>query len=160
MPFLIRDPRPSSRRAHCRHILEGHPDFPGAPQVLETLVLAELNRNTADFSCSKPITLAFSQKVDEGLAEMPPRHDAAGGVLYARKDSNLRPHEANHIAVALVAHVETSGTRSGTSTATTLVSGNERHREFRATKPNSESSLLDLLRFHAGSTGSNPVRGT
>ena len=37
----------------------------------EILALTKLNWNSADFSVSEPITLAFSRRVGEILAEMP-----------------------------------------------------------------------------------------
>lgn len=53
-------------------ILEHHGDSPWNVVLQEILALTKMNWNTADFACSKPITLAFSQKVGQILAELPP----------------------------------------------------------------------------------------
>jgi hypothetical protein len=69
VPFLrkypgARVPRPLQMTQHVG-------DTPIDDLLREVLSLTKLNWNTADFSCSKPITLAFSQKVGEVLAQMP-----------------------------------------------------------------------------------------
>jgi hypothetical protein len=38
----------------------------------EILAVTKLNWNSADFSCDEPITLAFSRRVGEILAELKP----------------------------------------------------------------------------------------
>lgn len=51
-------------------ILEHHGDSPWDVVLNETLGLTKMNWNTADFSCAKPMTLAFAQRVGHILAEM------------------------------------------------------------------------------------------
>lgn len=46
-------------------------DSPWIQVLEEILALTKMNWNTANFNCSHPITIAFSKKVGEVLAEMP-----------------------------------------------------------------------------------------
>ncbi|MFL3663673.1 MAG: argonaute/piwi family protein [Flavobacteriales bacterium] len=46
-------------------------DSPWNKVIEEILALTKMNWNTASYSCSQPITIAFSKKVGEVLAEMP-----------------------------------------------------------------------------------------
>jgi hypothetical protein len=52
-------------------ILEHIGDTPWNMVVREVLSLTKMNWNSADFSCSEPITLAFSRRVGQILAELP-----------------------------------------------------------------------------------------
>jgi hypothetical protein len=53
-------------------ILEHFGDSPWDVVLREVLALTKMNWNTADFGGSDPITLAFSRKVGQVLAELPP----------------------------------------------------------------------------------------
>lgn len=53
-------------------ILEHYGDSPWDLILREILALTKMNWNTADFNCSRPITIAFAQRVGEILAELPP----------------------------------------------------------------------------------------
>ena len=70
IPFLRTYPGP--RVPQPLEILEHHGDSPWNVVLQDVLSLTKLNWNTADFSCSYPITLAFSQKVAQILADLPP----------------------------------------------------------------------------------------
>lgn len=62
---------PGARAPQPIEILEHHGDSPWNVVLQEILALTKLNWNTADFGGSQPITLAFSQKVGQILAELP-----------------------------------------------------------------------------------------
>jgi argonaute-like protein implicated in RNA metabolism and viral defense len=51
-------------------ILEHHGDSAWDVVLREVLALTKMNWNTADFSCAKPMTLAFAQRVGQILAEI------------------------------------------------------------------------------------------
>jgi hypothetical protein len=63
---------PGARVPHPLHIVEHHGDSPWNVILQEILSLTKMNWNTADFACNRPITIAFSRKVGEILAELPP----------------------------------------------------------------------------------------
>jgi hypothetical protein len=69
VPFLRTYPGP--RVPQPLEILEHHGDSPWNIVLNEILSLTKLNWNTADFACRYPITLAFSDRVGEILAELP-----------------------------------------------------------------------------------------
>jgi hypothetical protein len=52
-------------------VLEHHGDSPWDRVLLELLSLTKLNWNSADFAARYPVTLAFSGRVGEILAEIP-----------------------------------------------------------------------------------------
>jgi len=62
---------PGARIPRPVEIIEHHGDSPWNIVLQEVLALTKMNWNTADFSCSMPITVAFSRKVGEVLAELP-----------------------------------------------------------------------------------------
>ena len=69
IPFLrtypgVRVPQPLDIVQHIG-------DSPWNTVLCEVIGLTKMNWNTADFACSKPITIAFSRKVGEILAELP-----------------------------------------------------------------------------------------
>ena len=69
IPFLrtypgVRVPQPLDIMQHIG-------DSPWNTVLREVIGLTKMNWNTADFACSKPITIAFSRKVGEILAELP-----------------------------------------------------------------------------------------
>jgi hypothetical protein len=71
VPFLrtypgIRAPQP-------QEILELYGTSAADTVLREVLALTKLNWNSADFSCDEPITLAFSRRVGEILAELRPK---------------------------------------------------------------------------------------
>lgn len=70
VPFLRTYPGP--RVPQPVEILEHHGDSPWDVVLREILALTKMNWNTADFSCSSPITIAFSRRVGQILAELPP----------------------------------------------------------------------------------------
>lgn len=70
IPFL--QTYPGARVPQPIEILEHHGDSPWHVTLKEILVLTKMNWNTADFACSKPITIAFSQRVGQILAELHP----------------------------------------------------------------------------------------
>jgi hypothetical protein len=70
IPFLRS--YPGARVPQPIEILELYGDSPWNVILQEILALTKMNWNTADFACSKPITIAFSQKVGQILAELPP----------------------------------------------------------------------------------------
>lgn len=69
VPYLRK--YPGARVPHPLQVTQHVGDAPIDDVLREALALTKLNWNTADFACSKPITLAFSQKVGEVLAQMP-----------------------------------------------------------------------------------------
>jgi hypothetical protein len=52
-------------------VLEHFGDSPWDKVLTELLAMTKLNWNTADFAARYPITLAFSSRVGEILAEIP-----------------------------------------------------------------------------------------
>lgn len=62
---------PGARVPQPLEILEHHGDSPWSVVLQEILALTKMNWNTADFAGSHPITLAFSRKVGQILAELP-----------------------------------------------------------------------------------------
>lgn len=62
---------PGARAPHPLDIVEHYGDSPWNVMLQEILALTKLNWNTADFSCSMPITVAFSRRVGHILAELP-----------------------------------------------------------------------------------------
>ncbi len=70
IPFLRT--YPGARTPQPIEITEHYGDSPWNVILQEIIALTKMNWNTADFSCSLPITLAFSRKVGEILAELPP----------------------------------------------------------------------------------------
>jgi hypothetical protein len=62
---------PGMRSPQPQEIVEHHGTSPIDMVLREILALTKLNWNSADFSVSEPITLAFSRRVGEILAEMP-----------------------------------------------------------------------------------------
>jgi hypothetical protein len=69
VPFL--KTYPGARVPLPAEVLEHHGDSPWTTVLAELLSLTKLNWNTADFAARYPITLAFSSRVGEILAEMP-----------------------------------------------------------------------------------------
>ncbi len=69
IPFLRT--YPGARVPRPLEILEHHGDSPWNIVLEEILALTKMNWNTADFACSDPITIAFSHKVGQILAELP-----------------------------------------------------------------------------------------
>lgn len=63
---------PGARVPQPLGIVEHHGDSPWDLVLKEILALTKMNWNTADFACSEPITLAFSRRVGQILAELPP----------------------------------------------------------------------------------------
>jgi hypothetical protein len=70
VPFLRT--YPGMRSPQPQEILELHGTSPADMVMREILALTKLNWNSADFSCDEPITLAFSRRVGEILAELKP----------------------------------------------------------------------------------------
>ena len=70
IPFLRTYPGP--RVPQPLEVLEHHGDSPWDAVLREILALTKMNWNTADFCCSAPITTAFSRRVGQILAELPP----------------------------------------------------------------------------------------
>lgn len=70
VPFLRT--YPGMRSPQPQEILELVGTSPADTVMREVLALTKLNWNSADFSCDEPITLAFSRKVGEILAELKP----------------------------------------------------------------------------------------
>jgi hypothetical protein len=52
-------------------ILEHHGDSPWDVVLRDVLAMTKMNWNTADFACGEPVTIAFSQRVGQILAELP-----------------------------------------------------------------------------------------
>jgi hypothetical protein len=69
VPFLRTYPGP--RVPQPLEVMEHYGDSPWDLVLKEVLALTKMNWNTADFSSSEPITLAFSRRVGDILAEMP-----------------------------------------------------------------------------------------
>jgi hypothetical protein len=69
IPYLRTYPGPRSPQPI--EILEHYGDSPWDTVLTEILALTKMNWNTADFACGKPVTLAFSQRVGQILAELP-----------------------------------------------------------------------------------------
>lgn len=69
IPFLRT--YPGARVPRPLEIVQHLGDSPWTTVLQEILALTKMNWNTADFSCSQPITVAFSRKVGEILAELP-----------------------------------------------------------------------------------------
>ena len=63
---------PGARSPQPLEILEHHGDSAWDVILKEILALTKMNWNTADFACSHQITLAFSKRVGQILAELPP----------------------------------------------------------------------------------------
>jgi hypothetical protein len=70
IPYLRTYPGP--RVPQPIEILEHHGDSAWNIVLEEILALTKLNWNTANFAYSRPITIAFSQRVGQILAELPP----------------------------------------------------------------------------------------
>jgi uncharacterized protein Usg len=70
VPFLRT--YPGARVPQPIEVIEHHGDSPWNVVLREILALTKMNWNTADFACSEPITIAFSQRVGQILAELPP----------------------------------------------------------------------------------------
>lgn len=70
VPFLRT--YPGARVPQPIEIMEHYGDSPWSVVLREILALTKMNWNTADFACSKPITIAFSHRVGQILAELPP----------------------------------------------------------------------------------------
>jgi len=70
VPFLRT--YPGARVPQPVEILELHGDSPWDVVLKETLALTKMNWNTADFACRDPITIAFSKRVGQILAEVSP----------------------------------------------------------------------------------------
>jgi len=70
VPFLRT--YPGMRSPQPQEILELFGTSPADIVMREVLALTKLNWNSADFSCDEPITLAFSRRVGEILAELRP----------------------------------------------------------------------------------------
>ena len=62
---------PGARVPQPLEVLEHHGDSPWDVVLREVLALTKMNWNTADFACSEPITIAFSRRVGQILAEVP-----------------------------------------------------------------------------------------
>lgn len=70
VPFLRT--YPGARVPRPLEILEHVGDSPWDVVLREVLALTKMNWNTADFACADPITTAFSRRVGQILAEVPP----------------------------------------------------------------------------------------
>lgn len=62
---------PGRRVPRPVEIVEHHGDTPWDALLQELLALTKMNWNTADFAMSVPVTVAFSRRVGEVLAELP-----------------------------------------------------------------------------------------
>jgi len=71
VPFLRT--YPGARVPQPLEILEHIGDSSWNLILQEIIGLTKMNWNTADFACSEPITLAFSHRVGQVLAELPER---------------------------------------------------------------------------------------
>jgi hypothetical protein len=69
VPFLRT--YPGARVPQPIEVVEHHGDSPWDVVLREILGLTKLNWNTADFACSAPVTIAFSRRVGQILAELP-----------------------------------------------------------------------------------------
>lgn len=63
---------PGARVPDPVEIAEHHGDSPWDVVLRDIQAMTKLNWNTADFSCSDPVTIAFSRRVGQVLAELPP----------------------------------------------------------------------------------------
>jgi len=70
VPFLRT--YPGARVPQPLEVLEHVGDSPWDVVLREILALTKMNWNSTDFSCRDPITIAFSRKVGQILAELPP----------------------------------------------------------------------------------------
>ena len=70
VPYLRTYPGP--RVPQPIEVLEHYGDSPWDVILQEILALTKMNWNTADFACGEPITIAFSHRVGQILAELPP----------------------------------------------------------------------------------------
>lgn len=64
---------PGARVPQPLEIVEHYGDSPWNVVLEEIMALTKMNWNTAAFACSEPITIAFSRKVGQVLAELGPR---------------------------------------------------------------------------------------
>src|SRR5262249_20143627 len=64
---------PGARVPQPLDIIEHHGDSPWNVVLEEIMALTKMNWNTTAFFCSEPITIAFSRKVGQVLAELGPR---------------------------------------------------------------------------------------
>lgn len=64
---------PGARVPHPLEVIERHGDSPWNLVLEEILALTKMNWNTAAFACSEPITIAFSRKIGQILAELSPK---------------------------------------------------------------------------------------
>ena len=62
---------PGARVPKPLEILEHHGDSPWNIILQEIMALTKMNWNTADFACSDPVTIAFSRRIGQILAELP-----------------------------------------------------------------------------------------
>jgi hypothetical protein len=62
---------PGARVPQPLEVLEHYGDSPWDVVLRELLALTKMNWNTADFACGEPITIAFSRRVGQILAEVP-----------------------------------------------------------------------------------------
>jgi hypothetical protein len=69
IPFLRT--YPGARVPQPLEILEHYSDSPWNVVLQDIQAMTKMNWNTADFACSEPITIAFSQRVGQILAELP-----------------------------------------------------------------------------------------
>jgi hypothetical protein len=69
VPFLRT--YPGARIPQPTEVLEHFGDSPWNTVLSELLAMTKLNWNTADFAARDPITIAFSNRVGEILAEIP-----------------------------------------------------------------------------------------
>jgi hypothetical protein len=67
---------PGARAPKPLEIVEHEGDSPWDTVLLEVLALTKMNWNTAYYSCAEPITLAFSHRVGQILAELPEKAEA------------------------------------------------------------------------------------
>jgi len=70
VPFLRT--YPGSRVPQPIEVQVHHADSPWTVVLQDALALTKMNWNTTYFACSRPVTLAFSQRVGQILAELPP----------------------------------------------------------------------------------------
>jgi hypothetical protein len=62
---------PGARIPQPLEVTEHHGDSPWDLILREILALTKMDWNTADFACGLPITVAFSRRVGQILAELP-----------------------------------------------------------------------------------------
>lgn len=70
---------PGARVPHPLEIVEHHGHSPWNVVLEEILALTKLNWNTAAFARGEPITLAFSRRVGQILAELGPNPPSMRG---------------------------------------------------------------------------------